>query len=156
VAHGIREVLPRCIEREVQLLRETEHHAAVPRVRLVVVRLFDETSPADAPPRVRNEQLGVRQLVHTESTARATGAFRIVEDEKRRSDVAVDEMVCRTAQRFVEAIALGFAESFENLNLDQAVAYEQRGGDRSLDGLLLLSIYSEAIDDGIHVADLRV
>ena len=78
---------------------------AVPGVRVVPERLAHEAAIADAALRIRNEQLGMRELVHPEPAARAARALGIVEHEVGGPDVAVHEAVRRTRVRLVEPLA---------------------------------------------------
>jgi hypothetical protein len=98
LACAFRQVLPGRVEAELQVLRQAVHHAAVPRVGVVAVRLADETAANDASLRVGNQQLRMRELVDAKAAARATRALGIVEHEIAGPDVAVHEVMGRAAQ----------------------------------------------------------
>ena len=55
--------------------------------------------------------------------------------------------------RAEEPLALGFICSLLDLNLEQAVADEQRRGDCGLDRLFVLAADHDLVDHGVHVAD---
>ena len=102
----------------------------------------------------------MRQLVDAEPAARAAGALRVVEDEVVGADVAVDEVMRRAAERLVEAVGVRLAGALralcDDVDLQQPVAHEERGGDARLDGLLVPASDDEAVHDGVDVADVRI
>ena len=93
------------------------------------------------------------ELVHAEAAAGAAGAFRIVEDEIARTDVAVDEMMRRAAQALVEALSLRLGRALADVDLEKSVAHEQRGGDSRANRLLVLPADHEPIDHRLHRLD---
>src|ERR1039458_5327373 len=81
-------------------------------------------------------------------------ALRVVEHEVLGLYVAVYEVVRLAAQAAVETLRLRLAGAFDDLDLQQPIAYQQRGGDASLDRLLVLAPHHEAVHHGVHVPDL--
>ena len=154
VPHGLRQLFPRRVEREVEGFGEAVHHAPVPGVGVVLEGLAHEAAADDAAPRVGDEQFRVRQLVDPESAAGAAGALRVVEHEVLGLYVAVHEVLRLAAQAAIETLRLRLARAFDNLHLEQAVADQQRGGDPRLDRLFVFAAHHEAVHDGVHVLDL--
>ena len=152
---GFGQVLPGHIEREIDRHREAVHHPAVPRVRVVLERFTYKAAAADAPLRVRDQQLRVRELVHAQAAACPARALWVVEHEVRGPDVPVHEMVCRAAHALIETRRLRLARTFDDVQLDQAVTDEQRVGDSRLDRLLVLAADDEPVHHGVHVLDGR-
>ena len=148
-------ILPGHVEPEAERGGEAEHHPAIPRVRVVLERLAHEAAARDAAVRVRNQELGMRQLVDPEPAAGAARALRLVEDEECRADVTVDEVPCRTAERAVKPLGGLPVGAACHVHLHQAVADEQRAGDARADRLFVLAADDEAIDDDVDVADVR-
>ena len=95
------------------------------------------------------------ELVHPEAAAGAAGALRVVEHEELGADVAVDEVMRRAAQALVEPLGLGLRGALHDLRLQQAVAHQQRARDARADRLLVLPADDDAIDDRVHVLDVR-
>jgi hypothetical protein len=148
-------IAPRHVEREAARLREAEHDPAVPRLRVVFERLLHEAAAGNAPLRVGDEQLGVRELVHAEAAARPARALGVVEHEEFRRDVAVREVMSRTAQPAIEFFRLRFTR-LGDVDLQEPIADEQRGGDARLDRFLVLPADHESIHDAVHVLDRRL
>ena len=103
----------------------------------------------------------MRQLVDAEPSARPAGALGIVEDEIIRTDVAVDEVMRRAAQSLVETRSVRLVRPFglplrpiNDVHLQQPVTDEQRRRDAGLDGFLVPAADDEAVDDGVHVANV--
>ena len=153
VARSFRQVLPRTVERELLRQREAVHHQAVPRVGVVLEGLAHEAATQDASVRIRHEQLRVGQLVDAEPAARAARALGIVEDEIVRTDVAINEVMRRTAQAAVEPRRLRLTGTLHDLHLHQTVADQQRARDPGLDRLLVTAADDEPVDHGGHVRD---
>ena len=99
LARALGQLLPGRVEREPDGLRQAEHLHAIPGLGVVAERFFDEAAVGDTPLDVGHEQIRVRQLVDAKTAARSAGALRIVEHEELGSDVAVDEVVRRAAER---------------------------------------------------------
>ena len=67
-------------------------------------------------------------------------------------DVAVDEMMRRAAEPVVEAFGFRLARALDDVDLQQAVADQERAGNPGLDRLFVLPADDEPIDDRVHVA----
>src|SRR5947207_5259022 len=156
IASRPRQLFPGRIEGEPERLGQTVHHRAVPGVRVVLEGLAEKAAAADAAAWVGDEQLGMGQLVDAESSTGATRALGIVEDEVLGLDLAVHEMMGQAAQPAIETLTLGGTGAANDVNLEQPVAYDQRGRDRGFDGLLVPGRHDEPIDDGIHVPNARL
>src|SRR5262245_59116310 len=128
VARRLRQALPRLFERETQSLCEAVHYSAVPGVGIVLERLAHEAAADDAPLRVRNEQLRVRELVYPKPAAGPAGALRKVEDEVFRPDVSVNDAMRRAERGAVKPFSLRLARPLHDVDLHQPVAYQQRSG----------------------------
>src|SRR5579872_5102517 len=146
-------LLPGRFQRELQRLREAVHDAAVPGVGVVLERLANETAADDAARRIGDKQFRMRYLVDPETAAGPAGTLGVIEHEVLGFDTAVDNVVCRAAESFVEAICLTFARTFQDFNLQKSVADEQRGRDSGFDGLLVFWADDEAVDHSVHVLD---
>ncbi len=146
--------LPRHVEREGERLGEAVHNTPIPGVGIVLESLAHEAAAEYAALGVGHEELRMRDLVDPEAAAGAAGAFRIVEHEKLGLDAAVDEVVRCAAKSLVEALGLSLVSAFEYLHLHQAVADQEGRGDACLDGFFVFRGDHEAVDHGIHVADL--
>ena len=149
--HLLLQIFPWRVEREVEPLRQAEHHAAVPRVRVVLEGLLDEATAADAALRIGDEQIGMRELVHAQPAAGSTGALGIVEDEVGRADLSVDEVMRRAADAPVEPVGVCLARTGEHVDLHQPVAHQQRRRHAGLNRFFVLPVHDKAIDDGVHV-----
>jgi hypothetical protein len=97
----------------------------------------------------------MRQLVDSKAAAGAARALRFVEDEKRRADVAIDEVPRRTRHRAAEPVGGLPVGAGANVHLHQVVADEQGAGNAGTNGFLVLTAHDEPIDDNVHVADVR-
>ena len=148
-----RQLLPRRVEGKLERAGQAVHHPAVPRVRVVAEGLTHETAAEDAPLRIGDQQVRVRQLVHAEAAARPARALGVVEHEELGRDVAVHEVVGGAAGA-VQPRRVGLRRAFEHLDLEQAVTHQQRGGDAGLDRLFVPPPNDEAVDDRVHVRDL--
>ena len=151
VASRLRQLFPGRIEGEPERLGQAVHHGAVPGVGVVLERLAEEAAATDAAAWVGDEQFGMGQLVDAESTAGATRALGIVEDEVLGLNLAVHEMMGRAAQPAIETLTLGGTDAANDLDLEQSVSHDQRGRDRGFDRLLVLGRHDHSIDDGVHV-----
>src|SRR5579871_312212 len=97
----------------------------------------------------------MRQLVDSQATAGSASAFGFIEHEERRPDAAVNEVVRPATQSPVESLGLRLARTLFDLDLNQSIADEKRGGDSGLDRLLVLEADHETIHDGVDMAHLR-
>ena len=156
VSRLLGQLLPGRVERERHSLRETVHHPAVPRVRVVAECLAHEASAPDAPLRIGDEQLGVRELVNAKPPARAARAGRRIEDEELRLDVAVHEVVRGAAQSAIESLGVRLGRALEHVHCYEPIAHEECRRDPRLDRLLVFAVHHESVDDGVHVTHLRL
>src|SRR5262249_34673539 len=97
-ARFFRQLSPRRLKRKVHRLREAVHHLPIPRVGVVFESFAYEATITNASAWIGDQELRVCELVYSEPTTCAARAFRIVEHEIIRSDISIDEMVCRAAQ----------------------------------------------------------
>src|SRR5579872_7310968 len=89
------ERLPWLVEGKAERPGQAEHDPAVPGIGIVPERLAEEAASGNAARGIRDEQLGMRELVNPEATAGPARGLRIVEHEEGGTDIAVDEPVRR-------------------------------------------------------------
>src|SRR5580658_2165082 len=83
------------------------------------------------------------------------GALGVVEHEVLGLDLAIDEVVRLAAQPTVETLRLSLARSFNDLDLEQPIADQQRSGDCRFNRFFVLVADYQAVHYRIHMLDLR-
>jgi hypothetical protein len=96
------------------------------------------------------------ELVRSDTSTRAAGAFRIVEHEINGPDVAVDQTMRCARDPAESTLDGGFRGALDDVQLHQAIADQQRGENAGLDLFFLRSLYDETVHDCIHFVDIRL
>src|SRR5207302_10458712 len=98
----------------------------------------DEAAVPDTSMRVRNQQFRMSELVDSKAAACAARALGIVEHKIGGPDIAIYKMMRPAGKRCVEPVRFLPAGAFDDMDLHQAITYQQLARDCGLYVFLVL------------------
>ena len=121
-----RELPPRRLQAETVLVGQRVERVAAVVVWPEVAHVAQQAAVADAALGIGDEQIGMGALVRADAAAGAAGAFRIVEHEEVRHDVAVDQGMGGAAEILGERSRPGLRGAANYRRRQQRIAHPQR------------------------------